>query len=43
MEKELICITCPMSCHLKAVLENDEVVSVSGNTCPRGEAYAKKE
>lgn len=43
MEKELICITCPMSCHLKAVMENGEVVSVSGNTCPRGAAYAKKE
>ena len=43
MEKELVCITCPMSCHLKAVLEGSEVVSVTGNTCPRGEAYAKKE
>ncbi len=41
---EMPCITCPMSCHLKAELdENKQVLSVTGNTCPRGEAYAKAE
>lgn len=41
---EMPCITCPMSCHLTAELnENGEVLSVSGNTCKRGEAYAKAE
>jgi CxxC motif-containing protein len=43
MEKELICITCPMGCQLKAVIENGEVISVTGNTCPRGAEYAKTE
>lgn len=43
MKQELICITCPMSCHLTVEIENNEVVSVTGNTCPRGEAYAKSE
>lgn len=43
MEKELTCIVCPMGCKLKAIVENGAVVSVQGNTCPRGEQYAKNE
>lgn len=44
MEKEMICIGCPMGCNLKVkCLENGEFVSVSGNTCKRGEEYAKTE
>ena len=43
MKRELICIGCPMGCQLTAEGENGVVTSVSGNTCPRGEAYAKKE
>lgn len=44
MKKEMACIVCPMSCHLKVELnEADEVLSVSGNTCPRGEQYARNE
>lgn len=44
MEKrDLICIGCPMGCPLTVEIENAEVVSVSGNTCPRGDAYARKE
>ena len=43
MKRELICIGCPMGCQLTAEVENGVVTSVSGNTCPRGEAYAKKE
>lgn len=42
--KELICIRCPLGCNLTAELgDNGEVQSVSGNTCPRGAEYAKKE
>lgn len=37
--KELICITCPRGCHLKV----DDNLNVTGNTCPRGETYAKAE
>ena len=36
MTKELICINCPMGCMLTAEVENGEVISVTGNTCPRG-------
>lgn len=44
MEKrDLICIGCPMGCPLTVEMEGEEVVSVSGNTCPRGDAYARKE
>lgn len=39
----LICIGCPMGCPLEATLEGGEVKSVKGNTCPRGDAYARKE
>lgn len=37
--KELICIICPRGCHLSV----DENMNVTGNSCPRGAAYAKQE
>ena len=44
MEKrELICIGCPMGCPVTVEMDEDKIVSVTGNTCPRGEAYARKE
>ena len=39
----LICIGCPLGCPLTVEMEGNEVKSVSGNTCPRGDAYARKE
>jgi len=39
----LVCIGCPLGCPLTVEMEGNEVKSVSGNTCPRGDAYAKKE
>lgn len=38
---ELICITCPRGCHLKVDENND--YKVTGNGCPRGATYGKKE
>lgn len=38
--RELTCIGCPMGCQLTAVLEDGQVTRV---TCPRGDAYARKE
>lgn len=44
MEKrELICIGCPMGCLMAVGLENGQVTEVTGNTCKRGDAYARKE
>ena len=37
--KNLICIVCPKGCHLTI----DENMNVSGNSCKRGEIYAKNE
>ena len=43
MTRELICIGCPMGCRLTAEIEDGVVTRVTGNTCRRGEEYAKKE
>ena len=42
-ERKLICINCTLGCSLTVTLNGGEVVSVAGNTCPRGEAYGRKE
>ena len=42
-KRELICIGCPMGCLLTVTLNQGKVEKVAGNTCPKGEAYAKKE
>ncbi len=41
--EHLTCINCPLGCALEVTLEDGEAISVAGNTCPRGEAYGKKE
>ncbi len=38
--KELICIVCPKGCHLRI---DEKTLAVTGNACPRGAEYAKKE
>lgn len=41
--KNLTCIGCPLGCQIEVKHDNGEVLSVTGNTCPRGDAYARKE
>lgn len=43
MLREMICICCPVGCHLSVESEDGEVLSVSGNKCPKGKAYALEE
>lgn len=43
IQKELVCVNCPMGCRISVELEGDQVLSVSGNSCPRGKEYALKE
>lgn len=44
MEQTITCINCPVGCRMTVTLsEQGEFLSVSGNTCPRGAAYAKQE
>ena len=38
----MICINCPKGCEMDVSVEGDKV-TVTGHTCPRGEAYAKAE
>lgn len=41
---ELTCVVCPAGCRMTAELDEDgKVVSVRGNTCPRGKTYAESE
>ena len=40
--RELTCINCPLGCALTVTIDG-ESITVTGNTCPRGEAYGKKE
>lgn len=39
---KMICISCPRGCELD-VTGNGDVVTVSGNACPRGEVYGRNE
>ncbi len=44
MHKEIICINCPIGCHLDIELDDQgNFISVSGNLCPKGKEYAIKE
>lgn len=45
MEKktELTCIRCPMGCAITVTMEDGAVKTVTGNTCARGEEYARTE
>ena len=39
-KREMICIVCPVGCHLSV---DEETLEVTGNRCPRGAKYGKKE
>ncbi len=44
MQKNIICVACPMGCAVTVdIADNGEILSVSGNTCKRGDTYAKAE
>lgn len=40
MKKEMICIVCPVGCHINV---DTETLAVQGNACPRGAVYGKEE
>ena len=43
MERKLTCIVCPLGCRLTVQIKGKEVLSIEGNTCPKGKEYAQKE
>lgn len=42
MIETLTCILCPMGCELK-VARNDDLITVTGNKCEKGEQFAREE
>lgn len=43
MKRELTCICCPLGCTIAVEAEGKSIISIKGNTCKRGEDYAKSE
>ncbi len=43
MEKELVCISCPLGCRLHVSWTGAGDIRVDGNQCPRGEIYGREE
>ncbi len=41
--KEFTCIRCPLGCNVTTTLEGGKIVSITGNTCPRGAEYVTNE
>lgn len=42
-KKEFVCIRCPLGCNITVELEDQDIKSIAGNTCPRGADYVTKE
>jgi CxxC motif-containing protein len=48
MEREMICISCPIGCHLTVKWQevehiNPDSITIEGNKCPRGTIYGVEE
>lgn len=41
--KTLTCICCPIGCQITIELDENCIQTLTGNTCKRGETYARKE
>lgn len=42
-KKEFVCIRCPLGCNITVEVEDKDIKSIVGNTCPRGADYVTKE
>ncbi len=43
MKRYFTCIMCPIGCEIDVETENGKVISVKGNRCPQGKAFALRE
>lgn len=44
MKKNIVCVACPIGCGITVELDDGgAVLSVTGNSCKRGDAYARAE
>jgi len=41
--KEIICISCPKGCRITVQNRGEEIISITGNDCPKGIKYAEGE
>ena len=41
--EEMICIVCPVGCRLHIQRDSEGQLSITGNSCPRGDTYARQE
>lgn len=41
--KTLTCICCPMGCQITVETSGSEIINLTGNTCKRGDTYARRE
>ena len=42
-KKKLICVECPVGCEIEVEMDGKEILSIKGNSCPRGKKYAQDE
>lgn len=42
-EKKITCIVCPIGCEITVCGEGENITSIEGYTCKRGETYARNE
>jgi CxxC motif-containing protein len=42
-ESEIICIMCPLGCHIEITSHEGHVIRMTGGKCSLGEKYAKEE
>lgn len=44
-KRKITCIICPLGCEIEVETknENGEILSITGNRCPKGKDYAKQE
>ena len=43
MKRNLICIVCPIGCEMEVTIDENGIINVVGNNCPRGQKYALTE
>jgi CxxC motif-containing protein len=41
--REMVCIVCPIGCRLTIEMKAEGEISVTGNRCPKGDAYGREE
>ena len=43
MKRTFTCIVCPNGCEIEAEYEGTQVLSITGNLCPKGKTYVTQE